>query len=270
MGQEKIIYVCSDAVGETSEAVARAAMRQFPAGEVKLKRYGHIKSEEEIAAIVKEAAATGGFIAFTLVQPELREMMKEEAQRCGVRVVDVMGPMMQAYIDTFNGFPKRQPGLLHALDEDYFERIEAIEFAVKYDDGKDARGLQQAQVVLVGVSRTSKTPLSIFLAHKGIKVANFPLIPEVKVPPELVPVPGRLIVGLTMQPEHMIKVRKERLKTMGLPPVSQYASIARIDEELSYAAKVMQSLDCRIIDVTDRAIEETAGIVSAWLNEINR
>ncbi len=266
----KTIYACSDAIGETAEAVARATMRQFPGSEVRLKRYGHIRSEEEIVHIVREAAETGGFIAFTLVQPELREMMKEEALRCGVPVVDVMGPMMQTFIDVFNGYPKRQPGLLHALDEDYFRRIEAMEFAVKFDDGKDARGLLQAQVVLVGVSRTSKTPLSIFLAHKGIKVANFPIIPEVKVPEELDPQPGRLIVGLTMKPDHMINIRKERLKAMGLPPASQYTSLERIHQELEYAAKIMERVQARVIDVTDRSIEETAGIVTTWLSELNR
>ncbi|RXZ84756.1 kinase/pyrophosphorylase [Paenibacillaceae bacterium] len=268
MNQPKIIYVCSDAVGETAEAVARATLRQFSSGEeVRLKRYGHIRSEEEIVAIVREASATGGFIAFTLVQPELREMMKEEAQRSSVRIVDVMGPMMQTFIDNFNGLPKRQPGLLHTMDEDYYRRIEAIEFAVAFDDGKDARGLLQAQVVLIGVSRTSKTPLSIFLAHKGIKVANFPLMPEVKPPEELSYQPGRIIVGLTMQPGKLMKIRTERLKAMGLPPASRYASMDRVREELTYAAEVMKSQNCRTIDVTDRAIEETAGIIMGWLGE---
>lgn len=265
--QQRIIYVCSDAVGETAEAVARATMRQFAAGEVKLQRYGHIRTEEEIVSIVAEAATTGGFIAFTLVQPELREMMKEEAKQREVMIVDVMGPMMQAYIDTFNGFPKRQAGLLHTLDDDYYQRIDAVEFAVKFDDGKDARGLLQAEVVLIGVSRTSKTPLSIYLAHKGIKVANLPLMPEVKLPAELIPSPYRLIVGLSMDARQMIKIRTERLKAMGLPAVSRYASETRIHEELSYASQVMETLGCPVIDVTDRAIEETAGIITTWMHE---
>ncbi|MFS0723453.1 pyruvate, water dikinase regulatory protein [Paenibacillus sp. 1P07SE] len=268
--QQRIIYVCSDAVGETAEAVARAAMRQFAAEDVKLQRYGHIRSEEEIAAIVREAAAAGGFIAFTLVQPELREMMKEEAQQRGVRIVDVMGPMMQAYIDTFNGLPRREPGLLHTLDDAYYQRIDAVEFAVNFDDGKDARGLLQAEVVLIGVSRTSKTPLSIYLAHKGIKVANLPLMPEVKPPAELIPSAERLIVGLTMDPAQMVKIRSERLKSMGLPAVSRYASEERIHEELRYAYEVMRSLSCPVIDVTDRAIEETAGIIVTWMHERER
>lgn len=262
---QQMIYVCSDAVGETAEAVAKATLRQFSSENVKIKRYSHLRTEDEIARIVAEASLTGGFISYTLVQPELRELMKEEAVKNGVRAVDVMGPMMQAFVDTFGSFPKREPGLLHSIDEAYHRRIEAIEFAVKYDDGKDARGLVQAQVVLIGVSRTSKTPLSVFLSHKGIKVANLPLMPEVKPPEELKQGPGRLIVGLTMQPEHLLEIRTERLKSLGLPSTAQYATQDRILEELDYAASVMASLNCPVIDVTNRAIEETAGIITEWL-----
>lgn len=264
---EQIIYVCSDAVGETAEAVARATLRQFSSEKVKIKRFGHLRTEDEIVRIVAEAAQTGGFISYTLVQPELRELMREESVKYGVRAVDVMGPMMQAFVDTFGSFPRREPGLLHSIDEAYHKRIEAIEFAVKYDDGKDARGLVQAQVVLIGVSRTSKTPLSVFLSHKGIKTANLPLMPEVNPPAELKQDPGRLIVGLTMQPEHLLEIRSERLKSLGLPASAHYASPERIQEELDYAASVMASLNCPVIDVTNRAIEETAGIIIEWLNK---
>ncbi|MBM7569221.1 pyruvate, water dikinase regulatory protein [Paenibacillus sacheonensis] len=261
------IYICSDAVGETAEAVVKAAMRQFAYDGVKLVRCGHIKTEDEIVRIVDEAAGTGGFIAYTLVQPELRETMKEEALLRGVRAIDVLGPMMQAFIDTFNDSPKRQPGLLHALDDDYYRRIEAIEFAVKYDDGKDIRGLLLAEVVIVGVSRTSKTPLSIYLAHKGIRVANLPLVPEVGVPQELFG-GSRLVIGLTMQPEKLSGIRAERLKAMGLPFSAQYASADRIQAELVYAETIMDRLGCPIIDVTEKAIEETAGIIIGWLQEL--
>ncbi|GGG76360.1 pyruvate, water dikinase regulatory protein [Paenibacillus radicis (ex Gao et al. 2016)] len=262
---EMIIYVCSDAVGETGEAVAKATLRQFASEEVKIKRYGHMKSEDEVIQVVSEAASTGGFISYTLVQPKLRALMKEEAFRWGVRAVDVMGPMLEAYVDTFGSSPNRKPGLLHSIDEDYHRRIEAIEFAVKYDDGKDARGFMQAEVVLIGVSRTSKTPLSVFLSHKGIKTANLPLMPEVTLPAELAAAPGRLIIGLTMQPEHLLSIRTERLKTLGLPPTAPYASEARIVEELRYAEKIMESFQCPVIDVTNRAIEETAGLIIEML-----
>ncbi|MFD1952821.1 pyruvate, water dikinase regulatory protein [Paenibacillus thailandensis] len=261
------IYVCSDAVGETAEAVAKATLRQFASNPVKIKRFGHIRHEEEIARIVAEAAQSGGFISYTLVQPELREFMKLEAAKHSILAVDVMGPMMQAFIDTFGSFPKRKPGLLHSIDDDYHRRMEAIEFAVRYDDGKDVRGLMQAQVVLIGVSRTSKTPLSIFLSHKGIRTANLPLLPEVKPPAELVAEPGRLIVGLTMSPEHLLEIRTERLNALGLPASSQYASLERINEELQYAAGIMDKLGCPVIDVTNRAIEETAGIIMNWIQQ---
>lgn len=264
--QQKFIFVCSDAVGETAEAVARATTRQFATEQVKIKRYGHIKLEDEIKAIINEALEVGGFIAYTLVQPELRETMREETIRLGVRAVDVMGPMMQAFIDTFNDSPKYKPGLLHEMDENYYRKIEAIEFAVKYDDGKDARGLLQAQVVLVGVSRTSKTPLSIYLAHKGIKTANYPLTIEVKPPKELFTASSkRLLVGLTMQPERLLKIRAERLKALGLPSQAHYASIDRIEKELRFASEIMDRLNCPIIDVTEKAIEETAGLIMELL-----
>ncbi len=262
--KEQHIYICSDAVGETAEAVVRATIRQFNGHRVKTKRIGHIKHEHEIRSIMEEVAASGGFVAYTLVQPELRETMKEEAIRLGIRAVDIMGPMMQAFIDTFNDSPKRKPGLLHEMDDDYFRRVEAIEFAVKSDDGRDTHAMLQADIVLVGVSRTSKTPLSIFLAHKGLKVANLPLIPEVKPPRELSQVSHRRIIGLTMQAEQLLKVRTERLKAIGLPNGANYATMQRIEEELAYADRFMERLNCLIIDVTDKAIEETAGVIMEY------
>ncbi|KEQ23138.1 MULTISPECIES: pyruvate, water dikinase regulatory protein [Paenibacillus] len=264
--QQYEITICSDSVGETAEAVVRATIRQFDAHQVRTKRIGHIKTEDEIRTIMEEAAKRGGFVAYTLVQPELREMMKEEAVRLGVRAVDIMGPMMQAFIDTWGDAPKRKPGLLHQLDEDYFRRVEAIEFAVKCDDGRDTSALLKANLVLIGVSRTSKTPLSIFLAHKGIKVSNLPLVPEVKPPKELFLVPGNRIVGLTMDADKLYKIRTERLKAVGLPFGAKYAAMERIDEELRYAQALMKQVGCLVINVTDKAIEETAGIIMGYLN----
>ncbi|WP_409345489.1 pyruvate, water dikinase regulatory protein [Paenibacillus sp. MBLB4367] len=263
--REQMIYVCSDAVGETAEAVVRATIRQFDGHHVKIRRVGHIRHEDEIRSIMEEAEKSGGFVAYTLVQPELREMMKEEAIRLGIRAVDIMGPMMQAFIDTFNDSPKRKPGLLHELDDDYFKRVEAIEFAVKCDDGRDTHALLQAQIILIGVSRTSKTPLSIYLAHKGWKVANFPLMPEVKAPKELFLVPSHRIMGLTMDASQLLKIRTERLKALGLPHGAKYASVERIMEELDYANSLMRQLGCHVINVTDRAIEETAGIIMGYM-----
>ncbi|GAE94057.1 ATP/GTP-binding protein [Gracilibacillus boraciitolerans JCM 21714] len=255
------IYVCSDAVGETAEAVVRATIRQFTNHDVKIKRVSHIQKEEEIEEIMQEVSENNSFIAYTLVQPDLRAKMQQEAIRFDIRAVDVMGPMMQAYIDTFNDNPKPEPGQQQVLDEEYFRRIEAIEFAVKYDDGKDVKGLLLADVVLIGVSRTSKTPLSIFLAHKGLKTANLPILPDMQAPDELFQEADRMIVGLTIDPVHLLKIRSERLKTLGLPAESKYASMDQIKQELKTANQLMKKLNCHVLNVSHKSIEETAGVI---------
>lgn len=259
--KQQWLFICSDSVGETAEAVALATLRQFQGGTTRIKRFSQIRQEDEIRRMMEEAAAAGGFVGYTLVQPELREMIKAESIRLEVRAVDILGPMMQAYMDTYGDAPRWTPGLLHELDEEYFRRVEAMEFAVKYDDGKDAAGLLQSDVVLVGVSRTSKTPLSIFLAHKGIKAANLPVLPEVKPPAELFRVNPNRVFGLTMDAEPMQHIRAERLRAVGLPGGSRYAAPERVAEELEYARQLMAGLNCRIINVTNRAIEETAGLI---------
>lgn len=265
--KQQWLYICSDSVGETAEAVALATLRQFEVGETRIKRWSQIRHEDEIRRLMEEAAQVGGFVAYTLVQPELRDMIKAESIRLEVRVVDILGPMMQAFVETFGDAPKWKPGLLHELDEDYFRRVEAMEFAVKYDDGKDARGLLLAEVILVGVSRTSKTPLSIFLAHKGVKAANLPVMPEVKPPDELFKVNPSKIFGLTMNAEQILNIRTERLRAVGLPGGSMYASPERVREELEYGKKLMTRLGCRVIDVTNKAVEETAGIIMEALGK---
>jgi regulator of PEP synthase PpsR (kinase-PPPase family) len=245
--------------------VVRAAIRQFEATQIKIKRYMNIRNEEELRLVIEEAAETGGFVAYTLVQPELREAIKEHAIRMNVRVVDVMGPMIQAFVDTFADQPKRMPGLLHRMDADYFQRVEAVEFAVKCDDGKDLNAILKADIVLLGVSRTSKTPLSVFLAHKGKKVVNYPVVPEIQPPDQLYRVSSGKIIGLTVDAEHLLKIRSGRLKAMGLPVLARYASLDRIVEELEYARSLFDRLGCPVIDITDKAVEETAGIVMDFI-----
>jgi len=263
MGQEpqQMITICSDSVGETAESVVRATMKQFAGQDVQLRRIGQIKYEDDIRAIMEEVSRIGGFVVYTLVQPELREMMRSEAIRLGIRTVDIMGPMMQAYIDTFHDAPSRKPGLLHQLDEHYFRRMEAIEYSVQYDHSQDVKTLPEADIVLLGVSRTSKTPLSIFLGHKGYKTANVLVVPEMKPPKELFQLTTQRVVLLTMDPEQMLKIRTERLKTLGLPAGASYTTRERIQEELDYAHALAEQLQCPVIDVTDKAIEETAGLI---------
>ncbi|MFC7681402.1 pyruvate, water dikinase regulatory protein [Paenibacillus sp. GCM10028914] len=260
-GQSHFIAICSDSVGETADAVVRATLRQFELPNTEVKRMMNVRSEDELIAIMEEVSRRGGFVAYTLVQPELREVIKEESVRLNIRAVDIMGPMMQAFIDTFNDTPKRTPGLLHRLDEDYFRRVEAVEFAVNNDDGKDVGAILKADLVLLGASRVSKTPLSIFLAHKGLKVMNYPVVPELTPPTQLKEIDANKIIGLTIEPTHLVKIRSERLKSMGLPDDAHYASLERVQNELKYAQSLFSSLGCPVIDVTDKAIEETAGLI---------
>jgi [pyruvate, water dikinase]-phosphate phosphotransferase / [pyruvate, water dikinase] kinase len=228
---------------------------------VEIRRVPYVDDKETIAETVQAAAEVQGMIAFTLVIPELQAYLIEEARRHKVPAVDIMGPMIDELARLFQRSPKREPGLVRKMDEEYFRRVEAIEFAVKYDDGRDPRGLLRADVVLIGVSRTSKTPLSMYLAHKRLKVANVPLVPEVEPPEELFRIPPQKCIGLTIEPEHLNTIRRERLKSLGLTSQANYASMERILQELEYAEGIMKKVGCPVIDVSRKAVEETANIV---------
>ncbi|MFD0695806.1 pyruvate, water dikinase regulatory protein [Paenibacillus sp. GCM10027628] len=257
------IFVCSDSVGETANTVVQATIRQFNASTVQVRRFGSIRTEDEIRTLMEEASRVNGFVAYTLVLPELREMMRQETIRLGVNAIDIMGPMMQAFIDTFKDSPKRKAGLLYQMDEQYFQRVEAVEFTVNSDDGKDPSMMKQAHIVLLGPSRTSKTPLSIYLAHKGYKVSNYPLVPEVKPPSVIYELDPRKVVGLTMSPEQLVRIRTERLKAVGLPFGAKYATTERVAEELEFAVNLYREIGCTVLDVSEKAIEETAGMILA-------
>ncbi|MGB9867840.1 MAG: pyruvate, water dikinase regulatory protein [Bacillota bacterium] len=263
------IYVVSDSVGETAEAVAVAAASQFNSGELHIKKYGHVTEPGQIDEIVSNVDPARSVIVYTLVVPELRNRMSTLCALHGIRAVDVMGPLLEALQQITGIGPWLEPGRSRKIDQNYFRKIEAIEFAVKCDDGKDVRALKEADVVLLGVSRTSKTPVSMYLAYRAVKVANIPLIPEVPLPQEIFSVPRNRIVGLTISAEKLHSIRLERAKAMGLPPDSKYCSKERIAQELSYAEQVFKQLGCAVIDVSNRAVEETASRVLALIgNEV--
>lgn len=248
-------------MGETAEFVARAAASQFNAGRVELRRVPYVSGKEQIAEIIEEARCFKSVIAYTIVIPELKEELLRLAKAHQLPLVDILGPMVDALSGMTGTEPKLEPGLLRKLDEQYFRKVEAIEFAVKYDDGKDPRGLAYADVVLVGVSRTSKTPVSMYLAHKRVKAANIPLVPEVAPPEELFETSPKKIFGLTISPQLLNEIRQERLKTLGLTSNADYANLERILAELEYSEKIMKRIGCPIIDVTNRAVEETASTI---------
>jgi [pyruvate, water dikinase]-phosphate phosphotransferase / [pyruvate, water dikinase] kinase len=262
---DPVIYVVSDSVGETAELVTKAAISQFNGASAEIKRYPYVEDESHIEEVISLAKLNQGIIAFTLVKPEIRSFMKKRAEEEGIYAFDIIGPLMDQFEKHYGKQPLYEPGLVRKLDEDYFKKVEAVEFAVKYDDGRDPRGLLWADIVLIGVSRTSKTPLSQYLAHKRLKVANVPLVPEVDPPEELFQIPKEKCFGLKISPEKLNFIRKERLKSLGLNDQASYANINRINEELAYFDKIVEKIGCKVIDVTNKAVEETANII---INEI--
>lgn len=269
MEKQMMVFVVSDSIGETAERVARAAASQFREQAFDFKRVPYTVSKESLDEIITEASSLRSLIVHTLVCPELREYLNHLASEHKLPCVDIMGPTLDAISRVSKYAPRLQPGLVHQLDEEYYREIEAVEFAVKYDDGKDPRGLLKADVVLIGVSRTSKTPLSMYLAHRGHRVANVPLVPEVSPPEELFMLPPERIIGLTISETQLKHIREERLKVLGLQPSANYASDQRIQEELGYAHSIMRKLGCHVIDVTQRAVEESASQVMEILVELN-
>ena len=256
------IFAVSDSIGETSEQVAQAAASQF-SEDVEVKRIPYVKSLEDVEEVMTEIKNYNYvMIVSTIITVNVREYLTQKCVENNISVVNVLGPIINIASSILKKHPKYNPGVMWKTDEAYFKRIEAMEFAIQYDDSKDYRGLKNADVVLVGLSRTSKTPLCIYLANKGIKAINIPLVPEVDVPKELFEIDKHKVFGLTINPLQLIEIRKRRLdKFHRIPSNIEYAGDARILEEFDFADKIIRKLGCRTIDVTQRAIEDTALII---------
>ena len=263
-----IIYVISDSVGETAQQVAKAAISQFMINDnYEIRRFPYVVDKKFLMEILNSGKNEDAIIIYTLVDESLSTLTKEYCENEGLSNIDLMSPILSEIAKKTDRKPRREPGIIRKLDETYFKRVEEIEFAVKYDDGKDPRGVLKSDIVLVGISRTSKTPLSMYLANKNIKVANVPLVPEIPLPKELNDINPKKIIGLTNTPEKLNKIRQERLKALGLSSNANYANLERILQELDYSDSVMKRLGCPVIDVSNKAIEETAGIILDLMKE---
>lgn len=256
----KTVYVISDSLGETAEAVARAVLSQYDES-IDIIRIPYVNTQQQIDDVLREVLKRSAILCHTTVSENLRTYLQERSKELNIITVDILGPMLEAVNAIADSKPRLTPGIVHKLDQEYFKKVEAIEFAVKYDDGKNPAGFLKADIVIIGVSRTSKTPLSMYLAYKKIKAANLPLVPEVPLPEELFAVPARKIVGLVIDPFKLNNIRSERLRTMGLDSDAAYADVSRINEELAYAKAVMRKLHCPILDVTNKSVEETSSMV---------
>lgn len=262
------IFAVSDSIGETSNQVAVAAASQFKEC-IEVKRFPYIKSLEDIEEVIDAIDEYDKvMIISTIITVNVREYLTQKAIEKNIFVINVLGPIINVASTLLNTVPEYNPGAMWNTDEEYFKRIEAMEFAMQYDDSKDYRGLKNADVILVGLSRTSKTPLCMYLANKGIKAINIPLVPEVGVPEELFEVDKRKIFGLVINPLQLIEIRKKRLdKFHRIPSDIEYAGDARVLEEFEFSDKIIKKLGCRTIDVTQRAIEDTALIIIESLSK---
>ncbi len=256
------ILAVSDSIGETANQVAMAAASQFKEG-VEVKRFPYTKTLDDVEELMKRIDQyEKTMIVSTIISVNVREYLTQKAIDKNIYVVNVLGPIINVASTLLNKVPDYNPGAMWNTDEEYFKRIEAMEFAMQYDDSKDYRGLKNADVVLVGLSRTSKTPLCMYLANKGIKAINIPLVPEVPVPDELFQIDRKKVFGLVINPLQLIEIRKKRLdKFHRIPSDIEYAGDARVLEEFEFSDKIIRKIGCKTIDVTQRAIEDTALII---------
>lgn len=266
MTQQKIsIYIISDSAGETASTLANAVMAQYPDANIGLFKNIFINEEYDLISTLEAAKEHNAIVIHTLISKKLVKIANNFCEQNNLFYMDMLTPIVDELANRSDVRPNRVPGAVHLLNKQYFNRIDAMEFAVQCDDGKYAKGLLEADIVLLGVSRTSKTPLSLFLANKNFKVANLPLIPQSPVPKELWEVDPKKIVGLTNDPNVLNKIRKERMISYGLNPETAYSNIEQINLELEYATNLYDKLGCVVINVADRAIEETASLITHLL-----
>lgn len=262
------VFLLSDSSGETAAHLMKAAASQFEKARLKVHRMPPITNAETLEKRLLEIGRGPAIVAFTLVVTELRELLHQQVKALtDVHTVDLLEPLVSVIASCVNQSPLREPRRLHLTDSAYFERMEAINFSVRFDDGRCQTSLSQADLVLVGVSRTSKTPTCMYLAHHyGLKSANIPLILDQSPPEEIYRLDPERIIGLTIESHQLFHLRSNRARVLNLPAETSYAAFDSIEEELEYAKQIFRRLKCRCIDVTNRAIEETASEIVRLLN----
>jgi regulator of PEP synthase PpsR (kinase-PPPase family) len=267
MKDKKTIYIISDSTGLTAESVIRTVIPQFKDADFEISRITRVRSSMQVAEAIQLASKTEGIIVHTLVSEELRKALLSESAQYEVPTVDLIGPLMTSLSDLFEATPLISPGLQHKLSERYFHRIESIEYTINHDDGRNPDGLHEADVIIVGVSRTSKTPLSIFLSNQyALKVANIPIILGVELPPQLFKLNSEKIVGLTISPLRLMEIRRIRIQRLGESAESKYADYSQILNELKYSHQLFASNAWTVIDVTEKSVEETASEIIELTN----
>lgn len=253
------IFIVSDGTGETASQMAKAAMVQFGNQNVAFTRYKNVRHQVQIEAICEEAAIQRDLLIYTIVSPQLRAFLLARAREKMIPCIDLLGPLLVGLASYFGFEPKSIAGLLHDVNENYFARIAAMEYTIAHDDGRNLTGLERADVVILGISRTSKTPLSMYLSHQGWRVANIPLIHGFSVPKEILDIDQRRVVGLTIDAEELSTIRRARLERLGQSQGGEYADREKVNQEIEWANEVFRkNRRWPVFNVTGKALEETA------------
>ena len=256
--KKRHIFVVSDATGSTCEMVVKAALSQFKTTDVTLHTMRYVRKEPEVKEVISEAMAVNGIIAYTLVSPKLCDIINKEGRKSAVPTIDVLGPLLNRLTDYLEISPMAIPGLFKHLDKDYFQRIECIDFAVKHDDGRKIEDISNAELILVGPSRTSKTPISIYLAYRDYLVANVPIIHGIETPKELFEINPKNIIGLYVSPNRLKTIRKVRASRYPYIELAEYTDLEKIRLEIKNCMKLYTQNKWHIVDVTAKSIEEAA------------
>lgn len=265
------LHLVSDATGETVNSVARAVLSQFRDVEPVEHAWTLVRTRGHMDKVIAGIEAAPGPVLFTLINETLRAQLTEACRRLGVPAISILDPVMHALVAYFDVATVGRPGLQHELSTEYFDRIEAMNFAMAHDDGQQLESLEEAEVVLTGVSRTSKTPTCIYLANRGVRAANVPLVPGVPPPEELLGLKGPLVIGLTKDPARLVQVRKNRLRLMtDGDDESAYADLEAVKQEVAEARRLCGRMGWPTLDVTRRSIEESAAAIITMLSRHRR
>ena len=265
------LHLISDSTGETLITVARAAAAQYTSVVPVEHMHPLVRSNKQLDRVLTEIEATPGIVLYTLLEEGLVERLEKACREVGVPCLSILGPVLNLFQSYLGGHSEHRVGAQHVLNTEYFKRIDALNFTMLHDDGQHVDGMEQADVVLVGVSRTSKTPTSIYLANRGVKTANFPLVPGMPVPPQLEALAQPLVVGLTASPERIVQIRQNRLLGLNAQhDADQYVDREAVAAEVAAARKLCGKHNWPIIDVTRRSIEETATEIMALLADRRR
>ncbi|MBS3741429.1 MAG: kinase/pyrophosphorylase [Candidatus Cloacimonetes bacterium] len=257
-GRRRHIFVVSDATASTCEIVVKAALSQFKETSINLHKVRYVTTENDVDRVIDEAREVNGIVAYTFVSKELRQKIEKEGKNSAVPTIDVLGPILTRLTDYLEISPMAVPGLFRNLNQEYYKRIDCIDYAVKHDDGKHIENLSDAEIVIVGPSRTSKTPISIYLAYRNFRVSNIPYIYGVELPSQLMEIDNKKVIGLYVTPLRLKKIREVRSQKYAQIKLKDYIDLHYIQKEMKAAINLYNRNNWNVVEVTSKSIEEAA------------